>query len=362
MPDNRSDLNQYLKGIGGNRPPPAAAPSPPGGAQASDTAPPLVPPEPGYWQSYGVPVATGAGRELVNLVGGGAKLMGRLGGVGALSEATGLNEAAGQAAEENIPVLRRMREFSEAEPEPGNEGLEATGHLLTDATLSMLAPEFGLEGLAARAARYFPALMRTGAPVWVNPLGAGGRWMAGQTVRPGVRTAARAVDRAAQGGLSGAVADPDDPVTGAIAGGATGGALGPLVGRMLRSRAAQEYAGHLLRTLAGTAVGHAIGHALGIPLAGEIAGAAGGAGLPYAVKHAAQRGTARFGSPPGQMMERGTRYFFDKAGRRIENNPVAGGIWAGEAAKNTNEGRPVVTIPRRAGPADDAEPRPAENQ
>ena len=264
---------------------------------------------------------------------------------------TSVRKTLGQATE-GIPGVRQLQEFAGTEPEGP---AEMAGGGLADLAAGSFVPELGLSRLAARAAPLFRRGVQQ-VPTYVNPLGAGGRWMMANmpTVTYAPRShaaaqfAARTADTAAKGALGGALTDPEDPATGAEAGAAA--ALGGRVaGKGLKSRTGQQIGGWIARHLPTAALGayEGSGHGTG----GMLGGAAAGAALPHVmgvVPRAVTGVTRHYHTIPGRGLQRFGQAVFDTSGRFIGYTaPTTAGMEAGRIAHGD---RPVIDVPRRAGP------------
>lgn len=274
----------------------------------------------------------GAAREMARLGIGAGRLAGQF--LPTTVRRT-LGDLAGQ-----VPGVKRMEDFAAA---PAEGPMEYLGQGAADIATAGLTPSLRLGDLAAKA------VTRT-APVWVNPLGAGGRWMAG-AANPGTRAAARLAgniaERAGTGAVGGAIMDPEDPLTGAEygAGGSVGAAA---LGRAMQSQFGQNLGGTLMRYLPASAA-YALLHHLGV---GEL-GAVGGGALAHGVAH----GIRGYHSPMGRALHGVGTAAAERTGTAIERNLPAG-IEAGKAAAESytpqdasdwweRTQRPTVTVPRR---------------
>lgn len=312
------------------------------------------------WQQK---AAQGGLREGARFVTGAGKLAGQL-------VPTSVRRTLGDLAEQ-VPGVKRMEEFGAHEAEGPMEYL---GMGAMDVAASALTPNLGLGSLVSKfvpATRTVPTMTRVAtAPVWVNPLGAGGRFMqtapqfvAGTTkvANPSTVRAARGVGNFAEnigkGAVGGAVMDPEDPKTGAEYGGVAS-ATTQAVGRALRSGPGQHLLGSLARYIPAGAA-YALLHQLGHEIAGELA-AGGLAARTFA--HGVAHDIRGFSTPVGQYLrgvgEAGAR----KTGQFMQRNLPAG-IEAGKAAAagyTPSQGadaasdwwertqRPTVTVPRRS--------------
>jgi hypothetical protein len=281
----------------------------------------------------------GAAREAVSLGRGAAKLAGQV-------LPTSVRNTLGQAIEQ-IPGVQRAEEFATGEPEGPAEYI---GSGAMDTVLSALMPQLGLEALAARYAPLFRRGMQQ-VPTWVNPLGAGGRWMMGHmptlAYAPrsynAAQTAARATEAGIKGAAGGAIANPDDPAAGAEAG--AGAALGgKAAGRALRSETAKQIGGWAARHAPTTALGALLGGHGGH----EVLGGAAGMLFPHALGGV----TRHYHTVPGSALNRFGRAMFDSSGRFLGWAAPTEGVIAGRATSD----RPVITIPRRATPPPVEEP------
>jgi hypothetical protein len=340
QPWSDDEINKFLSSRGHN---PATPEAPPGGTSAADPQATGYPPRPGVmdqirsylgigeaptgrpptygemdWQQA---AGQGAAREAASLGVGAARLAGR-----ALPE--GARASIGSALE-NVPGVTRLEQFADA---PAEGPAEYLGSGAMDVVAGSAIPTAGLGNLAARAAT------RT-TPVWVNPLGAGGRWL-GSVANPRTVQAARVggnvAEAAGKGALGGAITDPDDPSAGARHG-AEAALGGRAIGGALRSRPVQEIAGTMGRYGIPTGIGYLLAGPAG-------AGIGGGLGaIANEVGKAARHSAHRYYSGIGQTLDRSGRAVFDSAGRFLGYLPATIG---GEAARATSD-RPMMTTPRR---------------
>lgn len=292
----------------------------------------------------GASLLTGAAR----LAGKGMKAAGSL-----LPEHTskGINEAVDRDFEN--PTFQRLEEFGNEQ----SEGFaESAGSFLPDIAMGGMMPSLRLGQLAARAVpatRAVPTMTQVaGSPVWVNPLGAGGRFMqtaprfvAGTTraANPRALAAARmaggGAEAAAKGAAAGAISNPDDPLTGAEAG-AGAGVGGKVAGAALRSPMARSLGGHLARYVPASALGYLIGGHYGHGPLGALLGGA----------HHAASGTVRHARHGG--LERFGQAVFDSAGRFLGYLPGTAGAVAGRATSD----RPMIDVRKRSPPLPPEEP------
>jgi hypothetical protein len=251
----------------------------------------------------------------------------------------------------HVPGVQRLEDFANAEPEGPAEYL---GSGAVDVALGGLIPELGLSRLASRAAPLFRRGVQQ-VPTWINPLGAGGKWVMGHmpTINYAPRShaaaqlAARTADTAAKGALGGELTDPDDPVEGAEYG-AAAALSGRAAGKALKSKTAQQVGGWVARhaptAALGGVAGELFGHQYGMPGVGAGIGGAMGSLIPHAVGGV----TRHYHTIPGRGLQRFGQATFDSAGRFIGYTaPATAGMEAGKIARGD---RPTITIPRRADP------------
>lgn len=358
---NDDEINKFLSSRGHTPATPSAAP--PEGTAAADPRATGYPPGPGVLEQIRGFLGTGAaptGRPPTY----GEMDWQQAAGQGVAREGAAALTGAGRLASRVVPEGvskfvaehggQRLADFADAPAEGPAEMIGGGG---LDIALGGLVPEMKLGQLAARA---LPATR----PVWINPLGAGGRWMSQQAypkTRAALRAAGNAAETAGKGAAAGALTNPDDPAAGAGAG--AGAALGGrALGSALRSQTGQEIGGALSRYGIPSGIGYALG---GLP------GAGGGFGLGALAEQVGKAGrhTAhRYYSPLGQSLDRFGRAMFDKTGRFLGYLPATIGAEAGRVSAGN---RPTVTVPRRAEPpppfdipggAPDAQPGPPQGQ
>jgi hypothetical protein len=359
---NDDEINKFLGSRGHTPAVPGAAPTPEGAAAANPTA-------------TGYPPRPGVLEQIRGFLGTGAAPTGRppsygemdwqqAAGQGVAREGAAALTGAGRLASKVVPEGvsnfvsehggQRLANFADAPAEGPAEYIGSGG---LDVALGGMVPSLKLGQLAARA---LPASR----PIWINPLGAGGRWMTQQAypkARAALRAGGNAAEAAGKGAAAGALTNPDDPAAGAEAG--AGAALGGrALGGALRSHTGQEIGGALSRYGIPSGIGYMLG---GLPGAGM----GGGLGAIAAQVGKAGRHTAhRYYSPLGQSLDRFGRAAFDRTGRFLGYLPATVGAEAGRVSAGN---RPTVTVPRRVEPpppfdipegAPNAQPGPPQNQ
>jgi hypothetical protein len=382
---SQQEMHDWLKSRGydletGTKTAPTAPATPAAGASAAPTAPPPTEhPPPSYdemdWQQA---AGQGVAREGARLGVGAAKLAGQV-------LPTSVRNTLGQLAG-RIPGVSRLQEFADA-PAEGNA--EYLGQGAVDLAAGAFMPELGLGRLAARAVpatKAIPTMTYVpGAPAWVNPLGAGGRFMATKGAyqagtkmvqNPKAVSAAKAVGGAVEGAAknaaAGAAMDPEDPTTGAEYG-VGGGAATAAVGKALASRFGQSLGGTLARYLP-AGVAFALMHHLGV---GNIP-----AGLGGAAAHGIAHNIRGYKTTVGNYLENVGRGITGRTGRTLGGLAATGAIEGGRVAREgytpsdasdwydrnvapATPGRAPAASPRPHGPyteEDYANPGPPQNQ
>lgn len=329
---SEKELDDWLKSRGYDfkdgtiQPPQPATPVPKSDASAA-TPPTTTTTDEG--PGYGESLARGLGKSMVSTATGAGQLAGQL-------VPTSVRKTLGQLAE-SVPGVKRAEEFSR---EPYQSFTEGAGGLAGDVATGLMMPELGI----ARAAKYLAPSKQvaTTVPMWVNPLGAGGRWMLANTTRSvqnpqtveRLGKAGQIVENAAKGAVGGAATSPDDPLSGA-AYGAAGGLTQRGLGELLRSKYGQTIGDLIFRYVPASVAGGLVGYATH-GMSGAVTGAGSGAGalhmgrqIAHGLQHATRGSIGYHGTPVGRKLGGAGAATSRGIGHALGYvDPVTGGILA----------------------------------